>query len=111
MKFKFTVTLILLSTSIISQAAYIGPAVPSRLTQESNILHVHFPASAAKYGLPECATRVYIDISTDAGKMRASMALSAFMAKKKLRLMVLDGKTSCQWSSSVKNDSYIYIED
>lgn len=109
--FKVALLFLISFTPVLANAGYIGPAVPSRLTQESNILHVHMPATAAKWGLPDCATRVYIDITTDAGKMRASMALSAFMAKKRIRLMVLDGKTSCQWSSSVKNDSYIYIED
>ena len=87
-----------------------GPGKPIRLTQEANILHVHMPSNVAKNGLPSCATRVYIDLSTEAGKMRASMALAAYMGNKKVTFIMTD-KTSCLYGSSVANDAYMYLED
>ena len=89
-------------------AAQMGPLVPSQLTPEGNILHVHMDG-AAKVGLPECASRAYFDITTDAGKVKASIVLAAFMGGKKITLYMRDGIESCDWGSSVPNDRHLYI--
>jgi len=87
-----------------TNAASFGWAVPKSVLQESNVLHVEFDATATRSGLPGCATRTYIDLTTEAGKVRASLALTAFAAGKEVFFYISDGMASCQWSSSVPNN-------
>ena len=105
------ISLLLLSIAPVSFSATMGPSIPTLLLQERNVLHVHMPSNTQKVGLPSCATRVNIDLSTEAGKMQASMALSAYMGGKKVRFDIRDGKTSCQWVSSIRSDNYMTISD
>ncbi len=72
--------------------------------QESDVLHVEFDGTAARRGLPDCATRTYIDLTTDHGRVRASLALTAFAAGKEVYFSINDNISSCQWSSSVPNN-------
>ena len=87
-----------------ASAASFGYAVPISVLQESNVLHVEFDAAAPRSGLPSCASRTYIDLTTNGGKVRASLALTAFAAGKEVFFYISDGITSCQWSSSVPNN-------
>jgi len=84
-------------------AANIGWAIPKSVLQEGNVLHVEFEPSAPKQGLPSCATRTYFDITTEAGKVRASIALTAFASNKEVYAHIQDGLTNCGWASSVPN--------
>lgn len=84
-------------------AASFGWAIPKGVLQEANVLHVEFDTSAIRSGLPACATRTYIDITTDAGKVRASLALTAFAAGKEVYFYISDGIVNCEWSSSIPN--------
>jgi hypothetical protein len=86
-----------------THAASFGYAIPSSLLQESNVLHVEFDSNAPRSGLPSCATRTYIDLSTDAGKVRAEMVIAAFNQGREVFAVIADGLTSCSWSSSVPN--------
>jgi len=94
--------LAILSTS--TSAANFGWAVPKSMLQESTVLHVEFDATAVRSGLPDCASRTFIDVTTEAGKVRASLALTAFAAGKEVFFYISDGITNCQWSSSVPNN-------
>ena len=86
-----------------TNAASFGWAVPVGVLQESTVLHVHFDSNVPRSGLPECATRTYIDLTTEAGRVRASLAIAAFAAGKEVFFYIEDGLTSCGWSSSVPN--------
>ena len=86
-----------------SGAASFGWAVPTSILQENVVLHIEFDTTATRNGLPSCATRTYIDITTEAGKVRASLALTAFAAGKEVYFYINDGITNCTWSSSVPN--------
>lgn len=99
---SFFMALATLSTG--AGAASFGWAVPISMLQEANVLHVEFAATAARSGLPSCASRTYIDLTTDAGKVRASLALTAFAAGKEVFFSMSDDIVGCQWSSSVPNN-------
>ena len=101
---KLIIFTCLFTITSIANAASFGWAVPSSVLQESNVLHVEFAPTATRSGLPECASRTYIDLSTDVGKVRASLALTAFAAGKEMFFYISDGLTSCQWSTSVPNN-------
>jgi len=105
------ISLLLLLIAPASFSATMGPSVPTLLLQEGNVLHVHMPSNTQKSGVPSCASRVYIDLSTEAGKMQASMALSAYMGGKKVKFAIRDGKASCDWGSSIRSDYYMTISD
>ncbi len=98
------IKLILIVALLFSDAAWsasIGWAVPISVLQEQDVLHVEFAPNAPKSGLPSCATRTFINVTTDAGKVRASLALAAFAAQKEVYVYLEDNITSCRWSSSV----------
>ena len=86
-----------------------GPAVPVAMLQEAGVVHVHMPSNAPRSGIPGCASRVYIDLSTDAGRFRASMAMTALVSGKTVKFVIPSTATSCQWSSSIPN-SYMSIQ-
>jgi len=99
----------LLMFSGVAYSAQMGPLVPTQLISEGNVLHVHMDG-AYKTGLPECAYRSYIDITTDAGKVKASIVMAAFMGGKKITLYMRDGIDRCDWGSSVPNDRHLHVK-
>ncbi|MAY39871.1 MAG: hypothetical protein CMN82_13810 [Spongiibacter sp.] len=101
--YRFSLFLVFGALSGLANAASFGWAVPKSVLQEAGILHVEFGTAAPRTGLPGCAVRTFIDVSTDAGRMRASLALTAFAAKKEVWVEVDDEITGCQWGTSVPN--------
>jgi len=101
---KIITGLLLYFFVVVCEAASIGYAIPTSLLQESNVLHVEFAPDAPKTGLPSCASRTYIDLSTDAGKTRAAIAIAAFNEGREVYVYIADGLTTCSWSSSVPNN-------
>ena len=97
------VFLFFLTCSDLVSAANFGWAIPKSVLQEAEVLHVEFGAAAPRTGLPDCAVRTFIDISTDAGRVRASLALTAFAAKKEVWVEVGDEVVGCRWGTSVPN--------
>ena len=80
-----------------------GWAVPTSLLQEGDVLQVEFSDSAPRQGLPSCATRTFIDLTTDGGKVRASLVLAAYAAQHEVYAKINDGLTTCRFASSVEN--------
>ncbi|GLQ72947.1 hypothetical protein [Vibrio penaeicida] len=104
------IVLVACSVPAISYAASMGPGVPTRLTPEGNVLHVHMDG-APKSGLPSCARRVYIDLTTEAGRAHASVAIAAFMGGKKVTFILADNIGHCNWGSSVPHEKHFYVDN